>query len=145
MGIGIAIAMVPALATCGSVPLRLDNLERVAAISYPTGAATALEYDGGSSPSAAAKGELTKITDESGVVTYGYDALGRMTTKTVVTNSKMFVVTYTWGNTGSAMDKVTAVTYPGGSRANYSYDAQGYLNAITVNPVNTNGVGVNTG
>ena len=28
---------------------------------------------------------------------------------------------------------------------NYSYDAQGYASAITVNPVSTNGVGVNTG
>lgn len=107
--------------------------------------ATTLEYDGGASPTPAAKGELTKMTDESGVMTYAYDSLGRMTTKTVVTNGKTFVLTYTWGDTGSAMDKVTNVTYPSGSRVNYSYDAQGYMSAITVNPVNTNGVGVNSG
>ncbi len=107
--------------------------------------ATALEYDGGTSPTPATKGELTKLTDESGVTSYGYDSLGRLTTKTVVTNGKTFLTTTTWGNSGSAMDKVTAITYPSGSRANYSYDAQGYLSAITVNPVNTNGVGVNTG
>ena len=96
----------------------------------PRGTATALEYDGGASPTPATKRELTKMTDESGVVTYGYDSLGRMATKTLVTNGKTFVVTYSWGNSGSAMDKVTAITYPGGSRVNYAYDAKGYMNAI---------------
>ena len=42
-------------------------------ISYPSGTTTALEYDGGASPTAATKGELTKMTNEFGVVSFGYD------------------------------------------------------------------------
>ncbi|MGQ2922883.1 MAG: hypothetical protein ACT6SF_07665 [Hydrogenophaga sp.] len=53
-----------------------DNLNRPTSISYPTGVATALEYDGGSSPTPAAMGELTKMTDESGQTTYSHDAFG---------------------------------------------------------------------
>ena len=119
-----------------------DNLDRITSISYPTGTATTFEYDGGSSPTPAEKGELTKMTDESGQTTYTHDALGRLTTKTTTINGKTFTTNYNWGDAGSAMDKLTAITYPSGSRVNYSYDAQGYPSGITVNPVNANGVGV---
>jgi len=119
-----------------------DNLDRVLSISYPTGSATTFEYDGGTTPTPAEKGELTKMTDESGQTTYTHDALGRLTTKTTTISGKTFTTSYSWGDTGSAMDKLTAITYPSGSRVNYSYDAQGYVSGITVNPVNANGVGV---
>lgn len=102
-----------------------DNLDRPTSISYPTGVATTLEYDGGSSPTPAARGELTKITDESGSTTYTHDALGRVITKTTVIGGKSFTTGYGWGDSGSALDKLTSITYPSGSRVNYSYDAQG--------------------
>jgi RHS repeat-associated protein len=104
--------------------------------------ATVFEYDGGTSPTPAAAGELTKITDESGNTSFSYDALGRMTGKTVVIGSKTFTVGYSWGDSGSALDKLTAITYPSGSRVNYSYDSKGSVSAITVNAVNANGSGV---
>ncbi|MEO7885185.1 MAG: RHS repeat-associated core domain-containing protein, partial [Polaromonas sp.] len=53
-------------------------------------------------------------------------------------------VGYSWGDSGSALDKLTGITYPSGARVNYSYDAQGVVNALTVNPPNANGVGTNT-
>ena len=121
-----------------------DALDRLISVSYPTGVATVLEYDGGATPTPAAKGELTKVTDESGSASYSYDALGRMTGKTQVTNGKSFTVSYTWGDTGSALDKLIGITYPGGSRVNYSYDAQGAVSGISVNPGNASGVGTNT-
>jgi RHS repeat-associated protein len=119
-----------------------DALDRVKTISYPTGVATVFEYDGGTSPTPAAAGELTKITDESGNTSFSYDALGRMTGKTVVIGSRTFTVGYSWGDSGSALDKLTAITYPSGSRVNYSYDNKGSISAITVNAVNANGSGV---
>jgi RHS repeat-associated protein len=125
--------------------LGYDALDRLTSVSYPTGVATTLEYDGGLTPTPAARGELTKVTDESGTTSYTYDSLGRLIGKTQVTNGKSFTLAYAWGNSGSAMDKLIAITYPSGSRINYSYDAQGYLSGVTANPVNTNGVGVNTG
>ncbi|WP_341922218.1 Ig-like domain repeat protein [Polaromonas sp. YR568] len=118
-----------------------DNLDRVLSISYPTGSATSFEYDGGTTPTPAEKGELTKMTDESGQTTYAHDALGRLSTKTTVISGKTFTTSYSWGDTGSAMDKLTAITYPSGSRVNYNYDAQGYISGVAVNPVNANGVG----
>lgn len=111
-------------------------------VSYPTGTPTLLEYDGGATPTPAARGELTKMSDESGSASYTFDSLGRMASKTQVTNGKSFTVGYTWGDTGSALDKLTAITYPSGSRVNYAYDAQGYLSGVSVNPVNANGSGV---
>jgi RHS repeat-associated protein len=54
-------------------------------------------------------------------------------------------VGYTWGDTGSAMDKLIAITYPSGTHVNYSYNSYGEVSGITVNPPNVNGVGTNTG
>jgi RHS repeat-associated protein len=118
-----------------------DALNRLKSITYTSGTPSTLEYDGGASPYPAAAGELTKVTDASGSITYAYDSAGRLTTKTQVTAGKTFVVAYTWGDTGSALDKITAITYPSGSRVNYSYDQYGSVSAITTNPVNPNGVG----
>jgi RHS repeat-associated protein len=122
-----------------------DNMNRLTTVTYPTGAPTVIEYDGGPTPMPAATGEITKIIDTSGHTSYSYDSLGRKTSKTSVINGKTFTVTYTWGDSGSALDKLIGITYPSGSKVNYSYDAQGAVSAITVNPANANGVGTNTG
>jgi len=122
-----------------------DNLDRLKTISYATGTGTTFEYDGGSIPTPGAIGELTKITDASGQVIYSYDSMGRKTGKSQTTGARTFTVGYTWGDSGSALDKLTAITYPSGTRVNYSYDAQGVVSGITVNPPNANGVGTNTG
>lgn len=121
-----------------------DKLSRLIKVHYPTGTDTTLEYDGGATPVPAAAGELTKLTDESGSTSYTYDSAGRLSTKTQITNGKIFVVTYTWGDTGSSLDKLTSITYPSGNRVNYAYDAQGSVSGITVNTVNANGVGVSS-
>lgn len=119
-----------------------DALNRLTSMSYPSGTATAFEYDGGASPTPAAAGELTKITDESGQTTYSYDAVGRMTGKTVAIGSKTFTVGYGWGDSGSALDKLTSITYPSGSRVNYGYSARGVIQTVSVSPVNASGTGV---
>jgi RHS repeat-associated protein len=118
-----------------------DDIDRLTSISYSTGTATTFEYDGGSSPYAAAAGELTKITDESGQSVYAYDAMGRLTSKTVTIGTKTFTVTYGWGNSGAALDKLTSITYPSGNKVNYSYASNGKISGITVNAVNPNGSG----
>jgi len=122
-----------------------DSLDRLKTISYATGTGTTFEYDGGATPTPAVIGELTKIIDASGQVTYSYDSMGRKTGKTQVTGARTFTVGYTWGDSGSALDKLTGITYPSGTRVNYSYDAYGMVSGITVNPPNSNGVGTNTG
>ncbi|NML43486.1 type IV secretion protein Rhs [Ramlibacter sp. G-1-2-2] len=121
--------------------LAYDALDRLVSISYPTGTGTTFEYDGGASPTPAEAGELTKMTDASGQTTYAHDAMGRLTSKTVTIGSRTFTVGYAWGDSGSALDKLTAITYPSGARVNYSYDPYGSVAGITVNPPNTNGAG----
>jgi RHS repeat-associated protein len=122
-----------------------DNGDRLTRVHYATGTDSVFEYDGGATPIPAAMGEITKITDASGQVVYSYDSMGRKTGKTQTTGARTFTVGYTWGDSGSALDKLTAITYPSGVRVNYSYDAQGAISGITVNPPNANGVGINTG
>jgi RHS repeat-associated protein len=125
-----------------------DSLNRLTGINYASGTDATLAYDGTVTPPATSNsaGELTKITDASGSTSYTYDSAGRLTSKTQITGSKTFVVRYTWGNTGSAsaMDKLTSITYPSGTRVNYSYDVYGAVSSLSVNPVNANGVGTNT-
>lgn len=68
--------------------------------------------------------------------------MGRLTAKSVTIGSKTFTVGYGWGDSGTALDKLTSITYPGGSRVNYGYDAKGWVSSISVNAVNANGSGV---
>jgi RHS repeat-associated protein len=118
-----------------------DSMDRMITITFPTGSSTSFEYDGGIPAIAHEKGQLTKISDESGQTSYSHDALGRLISKISVVNGKTFTTAYSWGDTGSALDKLTAITYPSGSKINYSYDVLGSVSAITINPVNPNGVG----
>jgi RHS repeat-associated protein len=122
-----------------------DVLDRLTRAHYATGTDTVFEYDGGTTPIQGAIGQLTKITDASGQAVYTYDGVSLRTSKTQTTNGKTFAVSYSWGQSGSALDKLTAITYPSGTKVNYSYDVYGDVNAITVNPPNANGVGTNTG
>jgi RHS repeat-associated protein len=122
-----------------------DAEDRLKTISYPTGTGSVFEYDGGTTPVQGAIGQLTKITDASGQAVYTYDSMSRKTSKVQTTGTRTFTVGYTWGDSGSALDKLTAITYPSGTRVNYSYNAYGDVSGITVNPPNANGVGTNTG
>jgi len=122
-----------------------DNGDRLTRVQYATGTDSVFEYDGGSTPIAGAIGQLTKITDGSGQAVYTFDSMSRKTSKVQTTGGKTFTVGYTWGDSGSALDKLAAITYPSGTRVNYSYNAYGDVSGITVNPPNANGVGTNTG
>lgn len=128
--------------------LAYDALNRLTTVHYQTDADTVVEYDGGATPTAAAAGRLTKVSDSSGSSTYTYDDLGRLLTKTQVVNGKSFTVSYAWGDTVGAMDKVTAITYPSGNRVDYSYNnlysERGNLTGVTVSPVNPSGSGTGT-
>lgn len=112
-----------------------DALDRVSSITYATGTPTVFEYDGGSTPTPGGIGELTRMTDESGQTTFSHDAVGRITSKTMLIGSRTFKIAYGWGDAGTALDKLTSITYPSGTRVNYLYDDKGSVAAITVNPV----------
>ncbi len=119
-----------------------DSLSRLVALRYASGTGTTIEYDGGATPIPAAIGKVSKITDESGHTSYTYDSAQRLTSKIQITNGKTIKVGYTWGDSGSALDKITAITYPSGSRVNFAYDSFGTVSGITLTPVNANGTGL---
>lgn len=122
-----------------------DQIGRVVSINYGSGTAIRFEYDGGASPVSAASGHLTKMTDESGSTDYAYTDFGEVASKTqaVTTGRGQFVrtVTYLYGSSGTETGKLTSIIYPSGNRVNYRYNTAGRVDAITINPVNANGVG----
>jgi RHS repeat-associated protein len=118
-----------------------DALNRLTSVTYSSGTPVILTYDGGATPTPGASGELTRMSDESGNVTYTYDSAGRLSSKTQLTNGKTFTLTYAYGETGPATDKITSITYPSGNRANFTYGADGNVSGITVDPVGANGTG----
>lgn len=125
-----------------------DAANRMTRQTPNVGTAIIFEYDGAvGAPNA--KGHLTKITDESGQTLYTYTELGRVASKTqtVTAEGKSLVqkLSYAYGTAGGATGKLSSITYPSGNRVNYRYDDFGRLNMITVNPVNANGTGTNTG
>lgn len=126
-----------------------DALNRLTGISYASGTATQFEYDGGTAGAPNAKGHLTRMSDGSGQTTYAYDGFGRLLNKAQTVGSggsaQSYAVSYAYGNSGNTTGKLTSVTYPSGNRINYSYDAAGRVNSLTLNPTNTTGGGTNTG
>ena len=121
-----------------------DALNRLTRAAYPTGTATVLEWDGGATPTANARGRLTRITDESGSTAYTYDGFGQVLTKTQTTGALVRTVRYAYGTTGTATGKLASITYPSGNRVNLAYDTAGRISGLTLNPTNANGVGTNT-
>jgi YD repeat-containing protein len=112
-----------------------DDNGRLILVDFATGIDTVLEYDGGATPVVGSKGKLTKVVDESGQTVWAYNSQGQLTSKTLTTNGKVFTTSCTWGTSGTGLDKLATITYPSGSRANYTYDAYGRIYRITVNPV----------
>ncbi len=124
-----------------------DALDRLSLITYPTGVASAFEYDGGTVPVTNSIGRLSKLTDESGTTSYTHDGFGRVATKTqVVTTSpaRTLAITYGWGTSANANGHLRSLTYPSGAKITYGYDNAGRVNALSLNPVNTNGQGTST-
>ena len=109
-----------------------DALNRQTRASF-VGGAVALEYDNGAIGGFYAKGRLTKITDPSGTTTYGYDANGRVLSKTqtVTTDgsTKSFTVSYRYVG-----GRIAGVTYPSGKSVNYTYDAKGRIVSVQMAP-----------
>jgi RHS repeat-associated protein len=112
-----------------------DALNRVISVAYASGTPTTFEYDGGSGPYPGSVGKLTRMTDESGTTTFVYDALGRLTSRSLNADGLSLVLLYAWGSSGSSTGHVVSVTYPSGAVIGYGYDAAGRVQSIAASGV----------
>jgi RHS repeat-associated protein len=121
-----------------------DALNRVTSISFSSGPPITFEYDGGNTGAPNALGHLTKLTDESGNTTYAYDQRGRVVSKVQTIVNAVSAVVRAVSYSFDANGLLASLTYPSGNRVNYSYDAAGHINKLTLNPSDSSG-GTDTG
>lgn len=112
-----------------------DALNRLTAIVYPdTSLNVVFTYDivPGACPVGEqfALGRWATMTDGSGSTAHCYDRFGRLVRKVQTTNGVGLTVKYAYNLAG----QLTALTYPDGSVADYTRDAQGRVATMGVTP-----------
>jgi RHS repeat-associated protein len=104
--------------------LAYDALGRLVGRTLSDGRHFDWRYDEGGAPFDAL-GRLTSIVDPTGMQSFAYDPLGRVTRAT----RTLFGAAYTATTEYDAMGRMSARTWPGGYRVDFSYDAGGRLQA----------------
>lgn len=112
-----------------------DALNRLASTSYPaTSLNVAYSYDSYTgTPCTAASypvGRLTGMTDASGSTTYCYDLRGNIIEKIQATHGYRFDTRYSY----NLSDRLMSITYPSGALVNYTRDADGRIQTVSVTP-----------
>lgn len=107
-----------------TISFTYDQLNRVLTKNYPDNTKVIYEYD--NQNVANSKGELTKVTDTSGITSFTYDQRGRETSITKNVDS----TNYTIGKAYDAMDRQISITYPDGEVVNYVYNNQGNIDSV---------------
>ncbi len=101
-----------------------DALNRVTQISYPNSSPIVFTYDQGTN----GIGRLTQMTDATGSTQWGYDAQGRVTSKTQRIGALSLTVRSVYDTSG----RLTSVVYPSGKTLSLQY-AQGQLTQTGAN------------
>ncbi|HWM66559.1 MAG TPA: DUF6531 domain-containing protein, partial [Steroidobacteraceae bacterium] len=105
-----------------------DSLNRVTSVAYSQGGSTdqtiSFTYDAGTN----GKGHLTGASDANHSMSWSYDTLGRLTSKsqTVGSVTKSASYAYTNGN-------LTTLTTPSGQAVSYGYNTNHQVTSVTVN------------
>jgi RHS repeat-associated protein len=99
-----------------------DALNRVTSIAYPD-QTVSFTYDSGAN----GVGRLTGASDASHSLAWGYDANGRVVSKTQVVGSLVRSVTYTYTN-----GNLTSILTPSGQTVSYGY-SNGRVSSVSVN------------
>lgn len=99
-----------------------DALNRVQSITYPD-ETVGFSYDAGSY----GKGKRTGMTDAAGTTAWGYDALGRVTSKTQTAGGITLALGYAY-----TAGQLTQLTTPSGQSIGYGY-LNNQITSITIN------------
>lgn len=104
-----------------------DGLNRLTSVSYNTSGAPGVEATSPVSitykTSAPGNGQVQQVSDSAGSETYGYDSLGRNTSKSRVFTGN--ANTYTTQYEYNAVGQQTALIYPSNKRVRTNYDSRG--------------------
>ena len=103
-----------------------DALNRLTTTTYHDGTTRVHAYD----TAVNGIGRLESVTEQSSVVSYGYDLLGRVTEKVQTIGSRSFSVYYGY----NAVGQLDLVTYPSGQIVDLDY-LNGQLKHVKVNGV----------
>jgi RHS repeat-associated protein len=106
-----------------------DALNRVTKAAYADGTSSIYQYDQGVN----GVGHLTGMTDPAGTTSFNYDQHGRLLQKTQTANAStktvnpILIMSYSYDASG----RMTSLTYPSGSQVSLKYDVDGRVNALT--------------
>lgn len=109
-----------------TVDYSYDALNRLTAVTYPDNSLNiTYAYDQGTN----GRGRLTGMTDESGSMSYGYDARGNLISVTQTIDGHNYTQTYSY----NGADRPTGMTLPSGRSITYDYDPSGRIQDVTSN------------
>jgi YD repeat-containing protein len=102
-----------------------DALNRVTSISYSGDPSlnVAFTYDQGTN----GIGRLTGVTDNTGTMTYSFEAHGRLASEFKTVGGVAYLTSYAYDTAG----RLTDITYPSGRQVSYSRDGLGRINGVT--------------
>lgn len=111
-----------------------DALNRMTGVKYGSTLSVARYYDQPNITTGCAisypVGRLTRMVDPSGSTTYCYDHRGNVIGKTQVTAGSTYIVGYEY----NVADRLAAINYPDGARAEYTRDSLGRITQVKVRP-----------
>ena len=112
-----------------------DAINRPITVSYPDSTQNiAYHYDEANSVTGCASslpvGRLTRIVEAAVTTTYCYDNHGNVTRKVQAQGSQVDTTTYSY----TAADRLSSLTTPSQTLTQYSRDAAGRINGVTVTP-----------
>jgi RHS repeat-associated protein len=104
-----------------------DGLNRLYSITYPAtppaGVAGTTNVTIQYNTASPGNGQPYKVTDGAGTETYGYDNIGRLTSKTRTIDGNG----YTTGYQYNQLNQLAIITYPSGDRYRTDYDSRGRM------------------
>lgn len=102
---------------------KYDVLDRLTLVTYSDASTLAFLYDQGAN----GLGRLSRITDASGAIEYGYDLHGRVTKETRTVDATPYATLYHYDNMG----RLSGMTYPSGRTIDYARDTLGRISQIS--------------